>query len=235
MKILAVIPARGGSKGLPRKNIRTFAGKPLIAWSIEEALKVTAINTLICSTEDEDIAAIARDHGCPVPFMRPRELAGDQVSGIDVLVHALEFYRSRQTFFDVLINLQCTSPLRTAAHIEEAITFFQKKKAENLISVCEAEHNPHWMMTLTSKGTLIPLMDNVYISKRRQELPQVYRPNGAIYMARIDNFLSHRDFKSPAPVPYIMTSRNSVDIDDENDFLLAQFYKNQDLEAGTAC
>jgi CMP-N,N'-diacetyllegionaminic acid synthase len=227
MRILAVIPARGGSKGLPRKNIRTFAGKPLIAWSIEEALKVDAIDTLICSTEDEEIAGIAKQYGCQVPYMRPPELAGDTVSGIDVLVNVLAFYRDQGIEFDALINLQCTSPLRTAAHIEAAIALFQEKEATNLISICEAEHNPHWMMTLTAEGTLSPLMDDAYLSKRRQDLPKIYRPNGAIYIARVDNFLAHRDFKTPAPVPFVMTARDSVDIDDETDFQLAEFFKTR--------
>lgn len=224
MKILAVIPARGGSKGLPRKNIRPLAGKPLIAWSIEEALKVDAIHTLICSTEDDEIADIARDFGCPVPYMRPRELAGDETSGIDVLVNVLEYHKERDIHFDALINLQCTSPLRTAAHIEAAIALFREKGAKNLISVCEAEHNPHWMMTLAPDGTLAPLLDDTYLSTRRQDLPRVFRPNGAIYMADVENFLIRKDFKSPAPVPYVMSSRDSVDIDDEKDFQLAEFY-----------
>jgi len=228
MRTLAIIPARGGSKGLPRKNIYPLLGKPLIAWTIEQVQGVPEIDRLICSTEDEEIASVAQEYGCEVPFIRPMELAGDDVSGLAVILHAIDFLKKQGECYDTVINLQCTSPLRTAGDISDALKiYYQNPSAKNLISVCLAEFSPYWMFTKDSLGRLVPLLDSKYSTTRRQDLPAVYRPNGAIYIGDIQNFLITKSFKEPAPFPYIMRPENSIDIDDDRDLQLAEYFLKQ--------
>jgi CMP-N-acetylneuraminic acid synthetase len=224
MSVLAVIPARGGSKGIPRKNIHPLRGKPLIAWTIEEALAVPEISRLICSTDDPEIAEIAESYGCDVPFLRPASLAGDTVSGIAVLLHAIEFCRSQGENYDLLLNLQCTSPLRRATDIREALQLFvADEQAVNMVSVCQAEHSPFWMYTLDRSGRMKPLLTTENSGERRQELPSTYRLNGALYLAKIESFIRTQSFKEPAPRAYIMPVERSVDVDEQRDLQFIEF------------
>src|SRR5690554_6446866 len=147
-RILALIPARGGSKGLPRKNLRLLGGKPLIAWTIEEAVKSGCFAEVAVSTDDNEIAAAAKDYGARVPFLRPAELARDDTKGIEVVLHAMDWYETNEWAFDLLMLLQPTSPLRTAEDIRAALGVFSEKQAAAVVSVCPCEYPPVWANTI---------------------------------------------------------------------------------------
>ncbi|MFA5093798.1 MAG: acylneuraminate cytidylyltransferase family protein [Candidatus Omnitrophota bacterium] len=222
MKILAVIPARGGSKGLNRKNIRPLAGKPLIAWTIEAALKVPRITKVICSTEDREIANFASIFGCEVPFTRPQELATDSARSGEVLMHAIEFLEHKGERYDAVMCLQCTTPLRSSEHINAAIDLFEKKISPTLVSVCEVSEPPYWMYTIGPENKLNSLIKSEYATKQRQSQPKVFLPNGAIYISDVDNFKKTRTFYVPAPAAFVMERCDSVDIDYDIEFKLAE-------------
>lgn len=224
MKILGIIPARGGSKGIPRKNLRNFAGRPLIARTIEEALKVSAIDRLICSTDDSKIASVARSYGCEVPFMRPKALAGNSVPAIDVLLHALDRLEKEGDVFDAVIYLQCTSPLRMSGHITGAIKRYMDSGAKSLVSVCESEHTPFWTYTIDGGRRLRRIIKGQYASVCRQDLPKAYRSNGAIYINDVKTIRRTRDFYKPAPMPFLMDRLHSIDIDSEVDLDIAELF-----------
>lgn len=224
--ILALIPARGGSRGLPGKNMRPFCGKPLIAWSIEQALASNYIDKVIVSTDSAKIALIARRYGAEVPFMRPKALATDSAKSIDVIMHALnwlEKYDNQK--YDLLMLLQPTSPLRTTGDINEALKLFAGKKAEAVVSICEAEHNPLWANTLPKNMRMKGFLNHRIINKNRQELPEFYRLNGAIYLAYPEYLKRRKSFFGDSTYAYIMPKENSVDIDNELDFKLAELLK----------
>lgn len=218
-KILAIIPARGGSKGVPRKNIRELAGKPLIAWTIEEAKKSKYITRLILSSEDDEIIEVAKKYGCEVPFVRPKELAKDDTPGIDPVLHAIE----QCPGYDYVMLLQPTSPLRTVKDIDECIEFVINNKIETCVSVTESEKSPYWMYKVDSKGKMEPLINQNKIIVRRQELPTVYMLNGAIYMAKIDRLLQEKSFLNSYTKAFIMCKENSFDIDTEMDLLICEY------------
>ncbi len=222
MKILAVIPARGGSKGLPRKNVLEISGKPLIAWTAGEAKKARGITRLICSTEDDEIAAAAAAAGCEVPFKRPPELASDTARTAQVVMHAVKFFENKGERFDAVMCLQCTTPLRTSSDIEAAIKLYEGSGAKSLVSVCEVSESPYWMYTIDAGGKLSKLIDSDYSSQSRQGHPKVFRPNGAIYLIDIQAFERTGSFYDPVPVAFVMDVRNSVDIDYEIEFKLAE-------------
>lgn len=224
-KILALIPARGGSKGLPRKNIKVLLGKPLIAWTIEEAKKSRYIDRIILSTEDKKIAAIAKRFGAEVPFMRPKKLAEDRAKGIDVVFHAMGFMKRQGEAYDMLILLQPTSPLRIAEDIDNAIRLLFKKNAGAIVSVCEMEHHPHKANTLPRNRCMKDFMKNIYLNKNRQELDKFYRKNGAIYLVRWDYIQKQKSFFGKKTFAYIMPQERSVDIDTEIDFKVAEILK----------
>ena len=176
-KVLAIIPARGGSKGVPRKNIRDVAGKPLIAWTIEEAKKSKYIDRLILSSEDEEIIDIARKWGCDVPFVRPAELAQDDTPGIAPVLHAIDILPR----YEIVMLLQTTSPLRSVADIDGCLECLIANKASVCVSVTEAEQSPYWMYTLGNGGEMQPLIPAETTFTRRQDLPKIYALNGAVY------------------------------------------------------
>jgi CMP-N-acetylneuraminic acid synthetase len=222
-KILAIIPARGGSKGLPRKNIKPLLGKPLIAWTVEQAKNSKYIDKVVVSTDDEEIAEISKKYGAEVPFLRPKELARDDSPTIDAIIHAINWFEERGEFFDILILLQPTSPLRTTEDIDNAIELFlNNKDALSLISVKENEHPPFWSLEIENKF-LKPLFGEEYFKKRRQELPKSYMPNGAIFISYVDILKKYKTFYTPKTIAYIMPPERSIDIDNEFDFLLAEF------------
>jgi CMP-N,N'-diacetyllegionaminic acid synthase len=217
MATLALIPARGGSKGIPRKNVRSIAGKPLIAWTIEAARAVRGIDAVIVSTEDAEIAAVARDAGADVPFMRPPELAADDTPGIAPVLHAL----AAMPQFDSVILLQPTSPLRGMEDIEGVLALAEARQASSVVSVCEVSEHPAWMYRIGSAGGLKPLLDGQQ-AVRRQDLPPVYTLNGAIYFAHTSWLMTQRGFIGPDTLGYPMTGENSVDIDGPLDWRLAE-------------
>ena len=220
MEILAIIPARGGSKGLPRKNIRLLNGKPLIAYTIEEAKKSKYISRVIVSTEDDEIAKVSNKYGAEI-IKRPLELAKDDTPTVDVVLHVLDVLKVQSVKPDIVVLLQPTSPLRTSQDIDNAIKLFIENNCESVVSACEIEHSPYWSFKIED-GYLKPVFGESYLKKRRQELPKVYMPNGAIYITTPDILRKYRSFYCKKTLPYIMPPEKSIDIDNELDFLLAE-------------
>ena len=229
MKILSIIPARGGSKGLPGKNIKELSGKPLIGWTIEAALNSSKIDRVICSTDDAQIASVAESFHCEVPFIRPNKLAQDDVPLVDVVAHAIDYLEKNGESYDAVITLQGTSPFRTSDDIDKAIEFFINRNAKSLMSLCEASTPPFWHYSINKFGYTSPVIDNEYVDERRQKIPKTYIRNGAIFINMIDTFKKWRDFFKPDPIGYIMEPTHSVDIDDIHDFLYAEFLLNQKI------
>ncbi len=220
--MLAVIPARGGSKGVLGKNIKELSGKPLISYTIEAALNSNIFEKVIVSTDSDEIAYIAKENGAEVPFMRPKKISGDLISSDDVVLHALEFYRQNEIEFESVCKLQPTSPLRTAEHIKQAYQLFIKKNADFVVSVCECEHSPMWSGTLEKDLGMENFIKNEVKRACRQELPLYYRLNGAIYMGKTDSFCKNKSFLGENGFAYIMKQENSVDIDSFLDFAMAE-------------
>jgi len=222
-KILAIIPARGGSKGVPGKNIRLLNGKHLICHTIEEALKSKYLDRVFVSTDDAVIARISSNCGANV-IQRPQELAQDDSSIIDVIFHAIEVVKDEFTFIpDIVIRLQPTSPLRDVNDIDAAIELYINNKCDSVsvISMCKVEHSPYWCFKFDD-GDFEPLFGDKYLRMRRQELPDVYRPNGAIYITSLINLNKNKEFYCNNIIPYFMPAEKSIDIDEEIDFLLAE-------------
>lgn len=221
-KVIAIIPARGGSKGIPRKNIKLLAGKPLIAYSIEAALKSKYIDKIIVSTEDDEIAEISKNYGAEI-IKRPEELARDDSTTIEVVKHVLGVLEKENKQFGIIILLQPTSPLRKTEDIDKATELFLKGTCESIVSVCEAVKNPHWSLKIKD-NYLKPLFDwNFFLNKRRQELPTTYFLNGAIYITTVENLIKYNSFFNEKVTPYFMPSYRSVDIDEPLDFKFAEF------------
>ncbi len=224
--ILAIIPARGGSKGVPRKNIRLLAGKPLIAWTIEEAKKSKYIDRLILSSEDDEIVQTAKDFGCEVPFIRPAELALDNTPGIEPVIHAIDTITEK---YDYVLLLQPTSPLRKVEDIDLCIEKCIESAVPACVSICEVDHSPYWMFVKDEQKRLKPIIKMEGQFSRRQELPPVYRLNGAIYIALCDYVRDKRSFLSDKTIGYEMSVNNSLDIDTEYDFKLAEVIMTKQL------
>lgn len=191
MRILAIIPVRGGSKGIPGKNIKLLDGKPLLAYTSELALQSKYLTEVIVSTEDEPIGEVAKSLGVQVPFMRPMALAQDDTPTIDVLIHALEWYKNQTIFFDAVCLLQVTSPIRTLEFLDKAIEKFMASDCDSLVSVQKVPHeyNPHWTFEVNEEGNLKIATGEAEIIPRRQELPTAYHRDGSIYITKTDVLL----------------------------------------------
>ena len=213
-KVLALIPARGGSKGLPGKNILPVDGRPLIAWSIAAARGARCVDRVVLSSDDDAIMAAAAACGCEVPFRRPAELATDSAATIDVVSHALDALPGH----DVVMVLQPTSPLRTAADIDAACEKFDASGAPACVSISLAEQTPYWMYRLGDNGSLVPILESPPGVARRQDLPPVYVLNGAIYIADVAWLRSSRSFVTADTVACVMPPERSIDIDTAADF-----------------
>lgn len=218
-KYLAIIPARGGSKRLPRKNILKLSGKPLIAWSIEAGLKSKYINKLIVSSDDCKILEISNDFGANI-IKRPFELASDTATSFDAIKHTIENTEK----YEYVVLLQPTSPLRNEKHIDEAIELLEEKKADAVISVCEMDHNPLWSNTIPENKNMNNFLREEILNMRSQDLEKYYRLNGAIYICKIEKLLENKSFFLKNNIfAYKMNRNDSVDIDEEIDFKLAEF------------
>jgi len=229
--ILGLIPSRGGSKGLPRKNIKPLLGKPLIAWTIEQALTSKYLDSVVVSTDDEEIAEISKKYGADVPFMRPKELAEDNAKGIDVVLHAMDWVKENDTRkqYDLLMLLQPTSPLRISEDIDKAIELLFLKEAKAIVSVCEVDHHPLWANILPEDGCMKNFIRKEIMNKNRQELPIFYRLNGAIYLSYCNYIKERKSFFGKDTFAYIMPKSRSVDIDDEIDFKLVEILIKNDV------
>jgi CMP-N,N'-diacetyllegionaminic acid synthase len=220
-KILGIIPARGGSKRLPRKNIRILCGKPLIAWTIEQAKKSDYIDKLIVSTDDEEIAKISKDYGAEVPFLRPDKLARDDSPTIDAVIHAIKFLEDKGEHYDIIVLLQPTSPLRSNDDINNAIKLFSEKKPDSVISVSIIYPPIFWSFYIKN-GYLDPIFDEKYLEMNHEDLPKSYTPNGAISISSVRNLLKYERFYFKKSLPYLMLFDKSIDIDTELQFKLVE-------------
>lgn len=207
--VLAIITARGGSKGVPGKNIMPIAGRPLIQWSIDAARKSHHVDRLILSSDDAAIIEVAKGVGCDVPFVRDASLATDKASSMDVVADALR----RVPGHDIVVLLQPTSPLRTAADIDGALTRLIESGAPACVSVREADDHPYWTFRLGSAGRLARFAEPDGDVQRRQDLPPAWCLNGAVYVARVDWFMRARTFLSDETVGFPMPADRSLDID----------------------
>lgn len=224
--MLAIIPARGGSKGLPGKNIKELNGIPLIAYTIRAALDASCIDRVIVTTDDEKIAMIAKESGAEVPFMRPESLASDTASAVDVYIHAVEYMINvQEKKIDKFIVLLPTVPLRTGRHIEEAYQKFVESGARTLISVKEADVPPSWYLYRNKNGRIANCgygLDRGIVDNRQMD-QGYYIPNGAIYILDYTLLKEERTYYCNDTVPYIMGKKESVDIDTIDDFIYAEF------------
>lgn len=221
-RILAIIPARGGSKRLPGKNIKPLAGKPLIQWSIEAANSSLYLDKVMVSTDCADIANIAKNCSADVPYVRSAELSDDTATSLDVMLDVLRYYEKEQHHYDLVLLLQPTSPLRTTEDINKAIEYFEKKEAFGVISVTECEHSPLWCNILPESNAFDNFiqMDNTV---RSQELPTYHRLNGAIYLLDVNYLMTEkRLLPMTNSFAFIMDNYNSIDIDTQLDFAIAE-------------
>jgi len=215
---LAIIPARGGSKRLPRKNVLDLVGKPLIAWSIEAGLNSEYIDKIIVTSDDKEILDISTRFGADT-INRPDELASDTATSFDAVKHTLENIES----YEYVVLLQPTSPLRSFKHINEAIELLESKNADAVISVCEMDHSPLWSNTLDDSLSMKEFLKDEVLNKRTQDLKVYYRLNGAIYICKTDKLLKEKSFFLKDNIfAYKMDRESSVDIDVEIDFIIAK-------------
>lgn len=224
MDILALIPARSGSKGVPHKNIKELKGKPLIAYTIEAAKKSKYLKNenIICSTNSNKIAEIAKSFGANVPFLRPERYAKDESSSISVAIHAINHMKkSLKKEYEYIMLLQPTSPLRKPEHIDESIKMIEKdNKWDSVISISTPQNLPYNMKMIDKKGLLKDFIRNDY--QRRQEMPEVYCTNGAIYLTKIETVLEENSFFGDSSKGYIMQKEFSIDIDDKFDWKICE-------------
>ncbi|MDP2559851.1 cytidylyltransferase domain-containing protein [Psychrobium sp. 1_MG-2023] len=221
--VLAVIPARAGSKRLPKKNTLPLNGRPLIEWTIEAAKSAAYLDSVIVSTDCHLIANLARQSGIKVPFIRPEYLSHDTASSVDVAIHAIE--QCKEYSPEWLILLQPTSPLRTAEHIDQALKKAIEREADAIVSVCPVEHPPQWTGVLGDNDSMSQFFNSTTdATKQSQQLASHYRLNGAIYIIRVKTLLKYRTFHPPGKVfAFKMPCSASVDIDTKHDFEFAQF------------
>lgn len=219
---LAIIPARGGSKGLKHKNIRLLNGKPMIAYTIEAALKSKCVDRVVVSTDSEDIANISQDAGAEVPFIRPSHLSTDTAKSIDVVKHAINFYEEvEEANIKNVILLQPTSPLRNSSDIDSAMEVFEENRADSLQSVCPAATHPYLLKKIVEEK-LLAYQENENSYTRRQDFDTLYQLNGAIYIARKDIIQQYDTLIGLNNYAYIMPKERSIDIDDIYDFKFAE-------------
>ena len=222
-KILAIIPARGGSIRLPKKNIKKLNGKHMIIYTIEAALQSKYQMRVIVTTDDKEIARISKKHGAEVPFIRPKELAQDKTPTLPVLQHALKFLNTKEDYYpDIMLLLQPTSPLRKGEHIDEAMNLFFREKPDSVVSLCKVKDSPYLVKKINKDGAVVPFINAGGKYVRRQNFPELYRLNGAIYITRVDIIIKENKILGEHTKAYIMKEEDSIDIDTEMDFKLAE-------------
>jgi len=227
--MLAIIPARGGSKGVPKKNIKPLAGKPLILWTIDAALKSKQIDKIIVSTDDEEIVAVCQGTGVEIPFMRPKELAQGSSLAIDNYIYTIErLNREFNCNYEEFVVLLPTVPLRTSEDIDKAVELFSQKNAESVISSTTLHHPFEWVFSINDDG-IIQRNNEIDIKKmmNRQESKHVYIPNGAVYVFKYSLLKEKNSYYSDKTYAYVMPPERSVDIDTEIDFKFAEYLIGQ--------
>lgn len=221
MKNIAIIPARSGSKGVKNKNIRNLCGKPLLAYTIEAALKSCMFDEVMVSTDSEKYAEIAKQYGAEIPFLRSEKTASDTADSWDMVDEVLNCYKTLGKEFETFCLLQPTSPLRTAEDIIAAYNLYKEKASFAVVSVCEAEHSPLWCGHLPANNEFIDFVDDKAL-KQRQAGKKFFRLNGAIYFVNIERFKKERNLYQRGSFAFIMSQEKSVDIDTELDLIIAE-------------
>ena len=220
---LAIIPARGGSKRLPRKNVLDLNGKPLIAYSIEAGLDSSYIDKVVVTSDNDEILTISKKYGA-ITINRPNELASDTATTFDAIKHAVDNYEK----YDYIVLLQPTSPLRDRDHIDKAIELLESKNADAIVSVCKMDHSPLWSNTLDESLSMAGFLKDEALNKRSQDLEKYYRLNGAIYICKTEKLLEEKSFFLKENIfSYVMDRKSSVDIDEEIDFKIAEVILNK--------
>lgn len=220
-KIIAIIPARGGSKGIPHKNISLLGGKPLIKWSIDVALQTSICDEVIVSTDDSEIQKIALQAGASVPFLRPAKLATDTAKTVDVVIDVLQRLEDQKKLFDIVLLLQPTQPFRNQEDIKQAFQLFFKYNELGLVSVSEVNEHPILMRTFTPKQPFLKSILNINSTVRRQDFPKFVRVNGALYINKVSSYTSDLSLNDN-PIGYLMPSYRGFDIDTPEDLNIAQ-------------
>jgi len=233
-KILALIPARGGSKGLPGKNIRPLCGKPLIAWSIEQVLASKYIDRMVVSTDSPAIALIARKHGAKVPFLRPKELATDKASTIDAIEHAVNFFKKQGEDFDYIALFEPTSPLRDKEDIDRAIKRLidNEGKADSLVSFGEVHMEHPGIVKKMIGGWMVPYCPGFKKVFRRQDLDKAYFPYGVIYLSKTRHLFKTRTFYQKKTMPFFIERWQNYEVDDIVDFYCIEAVLKKKLSGG---
>lgn len=220
-RFLAIIPARAGSRGIKNKNVIDLCGKPLIAYSIEVALKSKYIDRVIVSTNCKEIADVAKKYGADVPFLRPDYLALDTSKTIECVIHCIEQLHIYGDIYDYIVLLQPTQPLRESYHIDEAVELIVQKDSDSLVSICKVKEHPILMRTLNEDNSMSNLL-NISSTQRRQDFKEYYRVNGVIYINKINENLNLNTSLNDNKLPYIMDEKYSVDIDEILDLKIAK-------------
>lgn len=228
MRYLVVIPARGGSKGIPRKNIKPFDEKPLIYYSIDAARAIAPDEDICVSTDDDEIIQVVEDYGLKVPFKRPAELATDTAGTYEVLLHALDFYESKGNHYDALVLLQNTSPFRTAEHVKEALKLYTPS-VDMVVSVKECAANPYYCVFEENAEGFLHVSKGDGTIFRRQDAPKVYEYNGAIYIINPESLKHQHMHKMQKRVKYVMDEMSSFDLDTMTDWKIAEMIKKENL------
>ena len=219
---LAIIPARSGSKGLKDKNIKLLSGKPLLAYTIEAARESGLFDEIMVSTDSQEYADIAKKWGANVPFLRSDELSNDTASSWDVVKEVIERYKNLGTEFDTVALLQPTSPLRTSNDIIEGYKVLKEKAANLVVGVCEMDHSPLWSNTLPENLSMENFIRPDVVEMPRQSIPIYYRINGALYIVKVDYLMRTPDIYGARSFAAVMKKENSIDIDDQMDFTIAE-------------
>ncbi len=228
MRKLFLIPARGGSKGIPGKNIKPLAGKPLICYAIDVAREVASSQEDICvSTDDDEIIRLVEAYGLPIPFRRPAELSQDNSGSYEVIIHALEHYKAQGKSYDAVVLLQPTSPLRTATHVREAMELYSTD-CDMVVSVAEAKSNPYYVMFQENQnGFLQHILKGTFV--RRQDCPTVYEYNGAVYVMNVRSLHEKHLSEFTKNRKYVMPASASIDLDTPDDWRYAEYLMEREL------
>lgn len=222
--VLIIIPARGGSKGIPRKNIKPLNGKPLIYYAIDTARAITADENICVSTDDQEIKSVVEEYGLKVPFLRPDELATDTAGTNEVLLHSLDFYEQQGKHYDIVLLLQVTSPFRKAEQVKEALELFKRTNDKDamVVSVKECPSNPYYDIFEEDQNGYLQISKGDGTIYRRQDAPKVYEYNGAIYIMDAHTLKRTHMHKIPHRVKYVMDAKSSFDLDTMQDWQMAE-------------
>lgn len=225
-KVLAIIPARGGSKGIPKKNIKAVSGKPMINYTIEAAKECDYIDKVIVSTDDEEIAEISMKAGAIVPFLRPDELAVDEAELIDVVMHAVEFYERKAERYDIIVLLQPTSPLRTSDDLQKALEYYMRKGEKSLLSISEVSEHPVNMRKFNEENELEKMLGD---EGDASEAKKYYKINGAIFINSMSELSEKTRFEDNV-MGYVLPKEHGIDIDVPEDVVVAEYYLSQNCD-----